>query len=72
MTLILRLSVIVICVGAEIGGFGSLNFDFLVVNYDVMNNLIYKSDEKPCAKPLLKKEKERKYRINTCVPIWCR
>ena len=36
MTLIFKISVIVICFGAKWGGFESLNFEFGVGNFDTM------------------------------------
>ena len=37
--LIFEISVIVICLGAKVGGFESLNFDFFVINFDTMKRI---------------------------------
>ena len=71
MTLFFAISVIMICFGAKWGGFESPNFDFYVVNFDTMKRISFAKIQKNLApSSFLQKEKERKYRINTSVPIW--
>ena len=41
MTLIFKISVIVIRIGAKLQRFESLNFDFCVVNFDTMKLIFY-------------------------------
>ena len=71
MTLIFEISVIVICLGAEAGGFESRNFDFWVFIFDKIKRISFAKVAKSFAPSRFwQKEKERKYRINTYVPIW--
>ena len=71
MTLILKISVIVIRIGAILQRFKSLRFDFCVFNFDTMKVILFgKAPKSLMVSYFLQKEKERKYRINTCVPIW--
>ena len=72
ITRIFKISVIVICVGAKMGRLESLNLDFYVFNYDTAYQISFAKVPKSLVLSyFLTKEKERKYRINTCVPIWC-
>ena len=53
------------------GRLESLNFDFRKVNFDTMKFFLFTKVAKTLvASHFWQKEKERKYRINTCVPIW--
>ncbi len=52
------------------GGFESLNFDFCVFYFDTIKRISFAKAPKTLAPSgFWQKEKERKYRINTCVPI---
>ena len=73
MTLIFKISVIVIYSGAKLRKFESLNFNFCVFNFDTMKRIsLAKVPKSPIPSGFWQKEKERKYCINTCVPIWWR
>ena len=53
------------------GRFKSLRFDFCVFNFDTMKVILFGKVPKSLMVSYFgQKEKERKYRINTCVPIW--
>ena len=53
------------------GRFKSLRFDFYVFNFDTMKVILFGKVPKSLMVSYFgQKEKERKYRINTCVPIW--
>ena len=55
----------------KMGRFKSLRFDFCVFNFDTMKVILFgKAPKSLMVSYFWQKEKERKYRINTCVPIW--
>ena len=71
MTLILKISVIVIRIGAILQRFKSLRFDFCVFDFDTMKFISFAKVLKSLISiGFWRKEKERKYSINTCVPTW--
>ena len=52
------------------GRFESLNFDFCVFSFDTMKRISFAKVAKNLnPNGFRQKEKEREYRINTCVPI---
>ena len=54
----------------KMGRFKSLRFDFCVFNFDTMKVILFgKAPKSLMVSYFWQKEKERKYRINTCVPI---
>ena len=57
--------------GWKMGRFKSLRFDFCMFIFDTMKRISFAKVPKTLApNGFWQKGKERKYRINTCVPIW--